>query len=195
MAAVAVDQGFWFALLGGASDGGFGLSEFVNRPVQGEQEFFGAIDFESSVELMREFNDCSGVAEAFFRELDSLAAEGDGVIGSDGSLVTEAEAALQVEASWQAPEVVFGLFGRDSETAIEVLDEAIEDEIGLLAGGGAGEAQFAGEAVLKGSPETFYLSKSQQNPPNLLLELVRPSMGQPTARVFRRKGQSPSSSR
>lgn len=131
------------------------MREFGKRSGQGKQELSCAIDFQGSIELVGEFDGGTGVAESRGRKLDSFAAESDGVIGGDGSLISEAEAACEIEATGQSAEVVFGLSWGDGESLVKVGKEAFEHGVGLLAGRGLGETQFADETILEGSPEAF----------------------------------------
>lgn len=131
------------------------MGEFAQGAWQGEQPLRAAIDVKLAIELVGKLDDGTGIARARRRELEFVVAEDDGVVGGDGPLITEAEAAREIEAAWQTAEVGCGLARRDGEALVEVGGEAVEDVIGLIAGGGAGEAKLADQPILKGAPEAF----------------------------------------
>ena len=74
------------------------------------------------------------------------------MIGGDDPLVAQAEAACEVETAGQAAEVGSGLGGGASEALVVIGAKVGEHGVGLRQGGGAGEAQFADQAVLAGAP-------------------------------------------
>src|SRR5208282_1192953 len=78
--------------------------------------------------------------------------QGDDVVGADHALVMQAQAAGQIEATRQAAEVARGLGGETGEALVVVGAEALEPGVGLLQGGGAGEAKFADQTVLASAP-------------------------------------------
>src|SRR5208337_1818966 len=103
---------------------------------------------------MRKFHRLTGVAamSGQGRQRDGMRAQGDGVVGSDDALITQAEAAGEIEAAGQGAEVAGGLGGGTGKALVVVGTEALEHGVGLLQGGGAGEAKFADQTVLKGAP-------------------------------------------
>src|SRR5208283_3661914 len=86
------------------------------------------------------------------RQGDGMRAERDGVIGGDDAPIAQAEAAGEIEAARQGAEVAGGGGGGASEALVVVGAEAVEHGVGFGQSGGAGEAEFADQAVLKGAP-------------------------------------------
>jgi hypothetical protein len=74
------------------------------------------------------------------------------VIGGDDALVVQAEAAGEVEAAGQAAESRCGIGGGTGEALVVIGAKAGEHGVGLVQGGGAGEAKFADQTVLAGAP-------------------------------------------
>src|SRR5271170_7105408 len=103
---------------------------------------------------MGKFHRVSGIAAMAGqgRQWDGMSAQGDDVVGADHALVMQAQAAGQIEATRQAAEVARGLGGGTGEALVVVGAEALEHGVGLLQGGGAGEAKFADQTVLAGAP-------------------------------------------
>src|SRR5208282_2366869 len=103
---------------------------------------------------MGKFHRLSGVAAMAGqgRQWDGMSAQGDDVVGADHALVMQAQATGQIEATRQAAEVARGLGGGAGKALVVVGAEALEHGVGLLQGGGAGEAKFADQAVLAGAP-------------------------------------------
>ncbi len=103
---------------------------------------------------MGEFDGFSGIAAMAGqgRQGDGVGAQGDGVIGGDDAPIVQAEAAGKIEAARQAAEVAHGIGGGTGEALVVIGREAGERCVGIGQGGGASEAQFADETVLKGAP-------------------------------------------
>src|SRR5678809_982635 len=110
-----------------------------------------------AIELMGEFDGFASVAALAGqgRQGDGERAQGDGVIGADDALVTQAEAASEIEAARQGAEVAHGFGGGARETLVVVEAESGQYGVGLLQGGGVDEAEFADQAVLTGAPDAF----------------------------------------
>ena len=77
------------------------------------------------------------------------------MIGGDDALVTQAEAASEIEAARQGAEVAHGFSGGARETPVVVDAEPGQYGVGLLQGGGVDQAEFADQAVLTGAPDAF----------------------------------------
>src|SRR5579863_8864832 len=103
---------------------------------------------------MGKFDGVPGVA-AFGRQRrqgDGVGAESDDMVGADHALVTEAEAAGEIEARREGAEVALRLASRDGEALVVVGAEAGEDLVGGVEIASLGEAEFADQAVLAGAP-------------------------------------------
>jgi len=104
---------------------------------------------------MGEFNDGSCVAGAGVRELEFFVAEGNGVVKGDDAAIAETEATGEIDSARKATEVVFRLAWRDGEAPVKVGQERNEHLVGLFAGGGVGEPEFAAQTILASAPEAF----------------------------------------
>src|ERR1019366_2182692 len=71
---------------------------------------------------------------------------------ADHALVAQTEAAGEIEAARQGAEVAGGVGGGAGKALVVVGAEASEHGVGLLQGGGAGETEFADQAILAGAP-------------------------------------------
>ena len=78
----------------------------------------------------------------------------DDVIVADDARMHEAADAVQIFGS-EAPSG-FGLAREPSETAVIISDKAPQDAVGGVQITGAGQAEFADQAILKNAPETFH---------------------------------------
>ena len=84
-----------------------------------------------------------------------MGAESDDVIGSDHALITEAEAAGEIEARGQGAEVALSFASGDGKTLVVVSAEAGEDVVGGVEIAGVGETKFADQTVLASAPGTL----------------------------------------
>src|SRR5271157_835450 len=84
-----------------------------------------------------------------------MRAQGDDVVGADHALIAQAEAASEIEAARQRAEVAGGVGGGMGKALVVVGAEAIKHGVGLLQGGGVGEAKFADQAILASAPGTL----------------------------------------
>lgn len=75
------------------------------------------------------------------------------VVVADDALVGEAADAFEILRS-RAPSL-FGIARNASEAAIIIGDEALQHSVCGIQIAGSSEAEFAGEAILKNTPETF----------------------------------------
>jgi hypothetical protein len=114
-------------------------------------------DKPQTIHAVGKFHGVPGVA-TFGRQRrkgDGGGAEGDDVIGADHALVAKAEAAVEIEARGEGAEVALGFAWGDGESLVVVGAEAGEDLVGGVEIAGAGEAEFADQAVLTGAPGTL----------------------------------------
>lgn len=97
----------------------------------------------------------SSEAEAFGlgRDLETASLPLHDVVVADGALVQEAADASEI--LWSGAPGFFGLARRAGKAPVVVGKKAAEDLVGGFDIGGAGQAQFAGEAILEGAPEAF----------------------------------------
>ena len=113
------------------------------------------IDVHFSFERFVELHFGPGEAEAFGlgRDLEAAAVPLHDVVVADRAFVNEAADSVEVLGS-RAPRF-FGFTRCAAEAPVVVGKEAAENFIGRLEIAGAGQPQFAGEAILKGAPEAF----------------------------------------
>lgn len=130
---------------------------FFERQRQGEEKVVSALDAQRAIEMVREFDGFSGLAAMALprRQRDGMGAQGDDVIGSNDALVVQAQATSKIEAARQGAKVTSGVGGGRGEALVVVGAKASEHGIGLRQGGGAGEAKFADQTVLTGTPGGF----------------------------------------
>ncbi len=127
---------------------------FFQNPRQREQQSVSAIDVQGAIEMVRELDGFASVAAVSGQrgQRDRVRAQSDGVIGGDGTLIVQAEAAGQIEAAGQAAEVAGGIGGGTGEALVVIGAKAGEHGVGLLQSHGLGEAEFADQTVLAGAP-------------------------------------------
>lgn len=113
------------------------------------------VDGDSTVERFVNSYLGSGETEAAWmrRDLKTTALPLHDVVVADRALVLKAADAVEIVRS-RAPSL-FAIASSVGEAAIVVGQEAREDPVGSGQIGGADQAEFAGEAVLKGAPEAF----------------------------------------
>src|SRR5260370_4613506 len=81
-----------------------------------------------------------------------MRAQRDDVVGADHALVAQAETAGEIEAAWQGAKVAGGVGWGAGKAQVVVGAEALEHGVGLFQSGGAGETEFADQAILAGAP-------------------------------------------
>jgi hypothetical protein len=127
----------------------------------GVEEFGTAIvDRNLPIEGFNELDFRPGEAEALRlgRDLEAASIPLHDVVVADAALVMKAADALEIFGSGSPS---FFCFARcTAEAAVVVVQEAAQDLVGGVQIMGAGQAQLAGEAILKGAPETFDASLS-----------------------------------
>jgi hypothetical protein len=153
----AGDRGFSFLRRGNGSRAAFGVFLEGQGQGQGAEKLVSAKDVQRAIELMGEFDGFASVSALAGqgRQGDGECAQGEGVIGADDALVTQAEAASEIEAARQGAEVGHGFGGGARETLVVVEAEPGQYGVGLLQGGGMNQAEFADQAVLTGAPDAF----------------------------------------
>ena len=123
----------------------------------------------------------SSEAEAFGlgRDLETASLPLHDVVVADGALVQEAADATEI--LWSGAPGFFGLARRAGKAPVVVGKKAAEDLVGGFDIGGAGQAQFAGEAILKDATSTTH------GPRGCLARLParRPAGGPPEKRSIR----------
>jgi hypothetical protein len=130
------------------------LGVFSQGQRQSNQQSVSAIGAQGAIELMRELNGFSRVTamSGQGRQRDGERAQGNGVVGSDDTLIVQTEAAGKVEAARQAAKVGSGVGGGTCEALVVIGAEASEHGVGLVDGGGLSQAKFADQTVLAGAP-------------------------------------------
>ena len=152
-----VDAGHRFCcFLGGDAGDRAGRGKFLHRqgPRQRQKQSFLIGDKQLAIQAVGEIDGVPGVA-AFARQGgkgDGVGAEGDDVIGADHALVAKAEATGEIEAHGERAEVGLSLASGDGEALVVIDAEAGEDLVGGVEIAGLGEAEFADQAVLAGTP-------------------------------------------
>src|ERR1700674_3144905 len=122
----------------------------------GVAEFsISVIDGNPSFERFVKLDLCPGEAEALRvgRDLETASVPLHDVVVADRALVMKAADAIQILRSGTPG--FFRLAGRTAEAPVVVGQEAAEDFVGRFHFGCTGEAEFAGEAILKGAPQAF----------------------------------------
>ena len=77
------------------------------------------------------------------------------MVGADDALVVQAQATGKIEAARQAAKVARGVGGGAGEALVVIGTNAGEHGVGLLQSASLGEAEFADQAVLAGTPSAF----------------------------------------
>src|SRR5579863_3705568 len=97
----------------------------------------------------------SGEAEALGlgRDLETATTPLHDVVVADRALMMEAADAVKIFGSGTPS--LFGITRGAAETSVVVRQEAAQDLVSRVQVVGTSQAQFAGEAILKGAPETF----------------------------------------
>src|SRR5580658_769104 len=131
------------------------MSPPVNLSTAVEELGLTVIDVHCSFERFVELHLGPGEAEAFGlrRDLEAAAVPLHDVVVADRAFVNEAADTVQILGS-RAPGF-FGFARRAAEAPVVVRKKSAKDFVGRLEIGGAGQPQFAGEAILKGAPEAF----------------------------------------
>ena len=113
------------------------------------------INGDVSVERFIEMNPGPGEAEALRlrRDLEAAPVPLHDVVVADAALVMKAADAVEMFGS--GPPSLFCFARRATETAVVVGQEAAQDLVRGVQIIGTSQAQFAGEAILKGAPEAF----------------------------------------
>src|SRR5579862_3401730 len=127
----------------------------------GVEEFgISVVDRNLSFKRFDELHFRPGEAEALRlgRDLETVSVPLHDVVVADAALVMKAADAIEIFGSG-APSF-FGFTRRASEAAVVVGQEAAQDLVGGVQVMGTGQAQLAGETILKGAPETFDASLS-----------------------------------
>jgi len=130
------------------------LGVLLESERQSGQQGVSAKDAQHAIELMGEFDGFSGVAAVAGQrgQSDDVRAQSDSVVGVDDTLVVQTEAAVEIEAARQASEIANRIGGGTGEALVVVGAKLLQHNVGLGQGGGAGQAQFADQAILKGAP-------------------------------------------
>jgi hypothetical protein len=115
-------------------------------------------DVEGAVEALMEVDAATGVADplAVGRDVDDQRAQPDGVVVGDVALVLEAEDVVERPSRGPGQPGGGGIGRGNGEAAVVPGEVTLEDHTGLLLGGGTGEPELAGEAVLERAPEALH---------------------------------------
>src|ERR1700693_4155922 len=113
------------------------------------------IDGDLSFERFHELNSGPSEAEAVWlgRDLETASVPLHDIVVADAALVMEAADAVQIFGSGTPS--FFRIARRATEAAVVVGQETTKDLVGGVQIVRTGQAEFAGEAILKGAPEAF----------------------------------------
>jgi hypothetical protein len=115
-------------------------------------------DVEGAVEALMEVNAAARVADSLSvgRDVHDHCSKPDGVVVGNEALVLEAEDVVERPSPGPGQPGGGGIGRGDREAAVVPGEIALEDHTGLLLGGGTGEPELAGEAVLERAPEALH---------------------------------------
>ena len=89
-------------------------------------------------------------------QLQQLAREADAVVRANLAALADGEVVGEIHLGWEGHPGAIGVLWGLGEAGVVALDEARQEGVGLLRGGGdAGQAQLLGQTIPRGAPEAL----------------------------------------